>query len=205
MIVLGILYCVQLLFWGENVSNYVSLSNAIVFVSYFLGSILLDSFLFLLVFGFDVFISFFWKSWQYSFSKIYDAFWKSYWNIAPKQFFKGVVHEPAWSSTVWLFQGSSIVSKPFLRFKKKHVLLSFLFCFSFCFWLFHFILLLFLIISFHVFFFFNILTFWNDAFWKSYWNIAPKQFFKGVVHEPAWSSIVWLFQGSSIVSKPFLR
>ena len=27
-----------------------------------------------------------------------------------------------------------------------------------------------------------------------------KQFFQGVVHEPAWSSIAWLFQGSSNVS-----
>ena len=45
----------------KTIPNYVSLSNAIAFVSYFLGSILLGSFLFLLAFVFDVFISFFFE------------------------------------------------------------------------------------------------------------------------------------------------
>ena len=48
------------------------------------------------------------------FPKIYDALLKPYSNIAPKQFFKGVVHEQPWSAIVWLLCGSSIVSSFFL-------------------------------------------------------------------------------------------
>ena len=45
--------------------------------------------------------------------KIYDFLSNHHQNIAPWQFFKGVVHEPPWSPIVWLLYGFSIVSNFF--------------------------------------------------------------------------------------------
>ena len=42
-----------------------------------------------------------------------------------------------------------------------------------------------------------------EFFIKQIWNIAPKQFFKGVPHQQDWSSIVCLLWWSSIVSSFF--
>ena len=132
MILLGILYCVQLLFWGENFPNYVSLANAIAFVSYFLGSILLGSFLFLLVFAFDVFISFFWKS-------LHDELFQNIWcllkillNHCTQTMFQG---GSPWASLIlnsMIVPGVLYCVQPFSEVKKKcSFILSF--SFSFCF------------------------------------------------------------------------
>ena len=89
-------------------------------------------------------------------------------------------HEWHWYTIIWLFWGFSIVSSIF--WSRFSLLFIHSFSFRFCF----------------LCFFFPF--FWNlevvdfpqtyDALLKSYQNIAPKQFFKGVVHEPPWSSIV---------------
>ena len=86
--------------------NYVPLSNAIAFVSYFLSSILLGSSRCLI-------------------SQNIGCLIKTPLTIAPKQFFKGVVHEQPWSQIVWLFCGFSIVSRPFSDVNKSKIMFSF--------------------------------------------------------------------------------
>ena len=106
-------------------------------------------------------------------------------NSTHKQFFKGVVHEQPWFSIVCLLWWFIFVSSCCLGWQNQTVLLSFSFA--------------------KVFFTFLVPFFWNSQECLISQNIgcliqtqlktAPKQFFKGVVHEKPWSSIVCLVWG----------
>ena len=108
-----------------------------------------------------------------------------------------VVHEQPWYTIVWFVWGYTIVSSCFLRW------------FRFLTFPLHFPLLKFFYFL-NEFLLFRILRNAQfpkiyDAFLKPNLKTSPKQFFKGVVHEQPWYTIVWFVWGYTIVSSCFLR
>ena len=115
--------------------------------------------------------------------------------------FKGVAHQPAWSSKVWLFQGSPYrdyrVHRFWTVFFLYVLIVFFVVLLAFVFSIFHCILLKNLN---------NIFSFPHNTWclFRSASKCCTQTIvLKGVFHQPAWSTIIWLFQGSSIVF-PFL-
>ena len=156
------------------------------------------SFPLLKCFSFTFLVPFFWNFQKCPFSTQKKSLIKAQLKNCTQRTFQGVVHQQPWSSIVCLLWGSSIVPSCCLRwqiFKHSFYPVPLLKLFSFTF------LAPFL---------------WNHQkcpipqnIWclvkTQFKKIAPKQFFKGLVHEQPWSSIVCLLWWSSIVSNCCLR
>ena len=181
MFVLGVHYCVQLL------------PGVILFVQ----TVPLPFPLQKLV-SFTFLVSFIWNSQK---CPIVQNIWclkKTIKKTASTQFLKGVVHDQPWSTIVCLFWGSTIVSSCFLRwvvfFQTFPLPFPLLKLSSFTF-----------LVSFTSNFQKCPISQNIECHFKTQLKKQHKQFFKGVVHEQPWSTMVCLFWGSTIVSSWFLR
>ena len=162
MFVVGVLYCVQLLSEVKMFQNH---------------SLLYFSFPLLILLLFTFLAPFFWNSQKCPISQNIGRLTKTKLKTVPKQFFKGVVHQQAWSSTVCFLWGSAFVFSCCLRWKFSSIPFTISFAKACFFYL-------------------------ASSSWNQNQQIFPKDELQPTkkINEWPWPSIVCLLSWSSIVS-----